>query len=242
MKFKAILFDINGTLVDILTDEGLSEIYRSLSNYLGYHGIDIAPDKLRKEYFARMQRQKKESAEEFPEFDTVQLWQELILEYLSEVEPDEAATMALQLAKMYRAISMFTLKPYPGVIETLALLAERYRLGVLSDAQSAWAVPELKWAGLATFFETVVVSGDLGYRKPDPRIFSLALEQMELSPEEVLFVGNDMYRDIYGAQMAKMKAVYFATNQGRSKHKGVEPDYIIYNFDELLTAVAFLEE
>jgi len=247
MKFKAILFDINGTLVDILTDEGRDDIYRTISNYLRYHGIAVDADRLRSDYFSRLQTQKKQSGEQFPEFDTVKLWRDFLVEHAGFVTVDAGDVGLLEnlpqfLSGMYRAASMFKLQLYPCVSDVLSSLVGQYRLGALSDAQSAWAMPELRAVGLDSFFETVVVSGDLGYRKPDPRIFSLAFARMQLSPEDVLFVGNDMYRDIYGAQQAGMRAVYFASNQGRTKYKETEPDYIIYNFGELLTAIAFLEE
>jgi len=246
MKFKSILFDINGTLVDILTDEGRDDIYRTISNFMRYQGIFISADNLRKDYFARLQQQKKASGEEFPEFDAVQLWFDFLTDQtvdmgLKKPGAQKFRYMSRFLAEMYRAASMFKLQLYPGVEETLTALAKGYRLAALSDAQSAWAVPELRVVQLENFFETIVVSGDLGYRKPDQRIFSLALKRLKLLPQEVLFVGNDMYRDVYGAQQAGLQTVYFATNQGRSKHKETEPDYIIYNFNELPTAVAFLE-
>ena len=65
---------------------------------------------------------------------------------------------------------------------------------------------------------------------------------MQLRPEEVLFVGNDMYRDVFGAQQFGLKTVFFKSNQGRQKYEGTEPDYIIYTFPELLNAVRFFSD
>jgi putative hydrolase of the HAD superfamily len=247
MSFQGILFDVNGTLVDILTDEGREDIYRTISNYLRYHGIAIDAESLRNEYFSRLQIQKKNSNEQFPEFDTVRLWRDFLTQQLGATDSADPlvekkrACMPRFLAEMYRSASMFKLQLYPGVLETLHMLAPRYRLAALSDAQSAWALPELQAVGIDHFFKSVIVSGDLGYRKPDTRIFNLALHHLQLPPEEVLFVGNDMYRDIYGAQQAGMRTVFFASTQGRTKHKDTEADYIIYNFGELSDAIAFLE-
>ncbi len=64
---------------------------------------------------------------------------------------------------------------------------------------------------------------------------------MKLDPSEVLFVGNDMYRDVYGAQRLGMKTVFFKSNQGTQERERVKPDYIIYNFPELLNAIRFFE-
>ena len=64
---------------------------------------------------------------------------------------------------------------------------------------------------------------------------------MRMDPSEVLYVGNDMYRDVYGAQRLKMKTVFFKSNQGTQEKDGVSPDYIIYSFPELLSAIRFFE-
>ena len=97
-------------------------------------------------------------------------------------------------------------------------------------------------SGLADYFYPIVVSGDLGYRKPDPRIFALALRRMHVAPEEAIFVGNDMYRDVHGARQAGMRTVFFATNQGQQRMDGVEAHYNIYRFGELRNAVQFFEQ
>jgi putative hydrolase of the HAD superfamily len=51
-----------------------------------------------------------------------------------------------------------------------------------------------------------------------------------------------MYNDIHGAQKLGMKTVFFQSNQGLQKKEGVNPDYIIYDFSELLEALRFFEE
>jgi putative hydrolase of the HAD superfamily len=65
---------------------------------------------------------------------------------------------------------------------------------------------------------------------------------MKMEPSEVLFVGNDIYRDVYGAQRLGMKTVFCKSNQGTQEKEGVKPDYIIYNFPELLNAIRFFED
>ena len=71
-------------------------------------------------------------------------------------------------------------------------------------------------------------------------MFEMAIEKMGLPPEEILFIGNDMYRDIYGAKNAGLKCVFFRSNQGDHSYHGAEADYIIYHFRELVNAVNFI--
>ena len=49
---KGLIFDLNGTLIDIFTSESDWEIYRTTANFLDYHGVSIAPDRLKEEYFS----------------------------------------------------------------------------------------------------------------------------------------------------------------------------------------------
>lgn len=240
MKFKALLFDINGTVTHILTSETDEDLYRVTANFLNFHGVMVSPGELKALYFDLNRRQRHESSEEFPEFDVEKIFQSVIDEY-KEVHT-LPADLARQTAVVFRAASCFRLEPYTGVTEVLTMMKKQYRLAAVSDGQSLWARPELRAAGLEKFFEFVIVSGDHGFRKPDKRMFDLALERLQISPSEAVYVGNDMYRDISGAGNAGMKTVFFKSDQGDHDFAGHDPDYIIYNFNELPRAVEFLEK
>lgn len=236
---KGLLFDINGTLIDILTNEGDDNVYRTTANFLDYYGVHVPHWKLKELFFELNHKQRHESKEEFPEFDAALIFQDIITQY-STGKTTENIRLAKDAAIVFRAASRFKLDPYPGVEETLKILSKQYKMAVLSDGQTLWALPELRTTGLDRFFSSVTVSGDYGYRKPDPRFFKTALDKMELQPEEVIYIGNDMYRDVYGAKKAGMKTVFFRSNQGDHEYHGADPDYIIYKFEELLRAVEFL--
>jgi putative hydrolase of the HAD superfamily len=163
-------------------------------------------------------------------------------EFTRSLPGEKLEQLPLFLAETFRAASLFRLKRYRGVTGTIKELHQQYQLAALSDGQTAWAVPELRAVGLFDYFSPVIVSGDHGFRKPDQRLFAMTLEAMQLQPEEVLFVGNDMYRDVFGAQQFGLKTVFFKSNQGRQKYEGTEPDYIIYTFPELLNAVRFFTD
>jgi len=244
MIIKAILFDINGTLIDIHTDEGNAEIYRALSHILTYQGIFMHRREVRDEYYRLMEVQRKTSREKYPEFDVVELFREFIKQRVFEpgvIPPEKLKWLPVFLAEAYRGISRNRLQLYPGVLEVLNDLRPRYKLAVISDAQSAWCLPEMHAVGIDGYFDAVIVSGDFGYRKPDSRLFSAALTALEVVPENVLFVGNDMYRDVYAAQRQGIKTVFFSSNQGSKQEEGVKPDYIIYQFSEIKRAVEFFE-
>ena len=244
MKISGILFDVNGTLIDILTDEGKDDIYRTIGCFLAYQGLSIHPNTLRETYFRSMEEQRKQRDWPHPEFDAVKLWSAILDAHSDTLRISVTKRRQLPriLAEMFRALSRIRLNLYPDVGSVLDQLSRSYRMGVVSDGQSAWALPELRETGIAGYFDPIVVSGDHGFRKPDRRLFDSALSRMGQKPETVVFVGNDIYRDIYGARRVGMKTVFFRSNQGRQEMEGVAPDYIIYRFKELPQAIAFLEQ
>ena len=246
MIIKGLIFDINGTVTEINTNEWHDEIYRILSNVLLYQGISLNEQKVRDVYNRLLKSQREAGGEQHPEFNATGIFQEIIDQhataYTLNLPEAKLEQLPFFLAETFRAASLFRLKRYRGVTDTIKELHQQYQLAALSDGQTAWAVPELRAVGLFDYFSPVIVSGDHGFRKPDQRLFAMTLEAMQLRPEEVLFVGNDMYRDVFGAQQFGLKTVFFKSNQGRQKYEGTEPDYIIYTFPELLNAVRFFTD
>lgn len=242
---KGLLFDLNGTLIDIHTDEEDLNAYRVTGNFLDYYGVKITPGKLKEKYFEINRRQRKESREKFPEFDAGKIFYEIIEKFsLSPAETEQEKSERLALAetasRVFRASTRHALSLYDGVKDTLDIYKDKYKMAAVTDGQKLWAEPEWKSCALQDYFSFVLVSGDLGYRKPDERLFQMAIEKMALLPEEILFIGNDMYRDIYGAKNAGLKCVFFRSNQGDHSFHGEEADYIIYHFRELVNAINYI--
>jgi putative hydrolase of the HAD superfamily len=243
MNIRGLIIDMNGTMTDIITNEGHDEIYRMLGNLLSYQGIAIGPGELKESYFSIMKEQCAAYSERYPEFDVVGIFREIIRRQATDftrcLPAEKLEQLPLFLAEAHRAAARFRLQLFPGVVETLTQLRRHHQLAIVSDGQSAYAVPELNAMGLLGLFDPVIISGDLGFRKPDCRLFEQALTRMAMGPDEVLYVGNDMHRDIHAAQQLGIKAVFFQSNQGLQAKEGVVPDYIIYRFPELLDAVGF---
>lgn len=246
MNVRGIIFDLNGTLIDINTDEGNDQIYRAISHLLKYYGLRTSRGDVRDGFYQIMKEQRRRGGEEFPEFDVVAVWREFVASRAARsgvtIPKNKMAVLPHFLSELYRGISLNRLELYPDVREVLDELRPRYRLAALTDAQTAWAVPEMRLVGLEGYFFPVVISGDFGFRKPDQRLFATTLKRMHLPADEVVFVGNDMYRDIHGARLAGLRTVFFATGQGQQSMDGVEAHYNIYRFAELRNAVRFFEE
>ncbi|MFZ0225648.1 MAG: HAD family hydrolase [Mycobacterium sp.] len=171
----AVAFDVNGTLVHIRTDEHREDIFRSIGHFLTYQGIDMRRHQVRDEYFDRLKRQQRNSPHQYPEFDAVAIWRSIIddhaSDYTRELPAERLAQLPLTLAEIYRGVSRKKLKLYPHVREVLEALRQRFSLAIVTDAQTAYARGELHKVGLTHYFDPIIVSGDHGFRKPDPRLF-----------------------------------------------------------------------
>jgi len=238
MDIRAVAFDANGTLVRILTEDGMEEIFRAAAHFLTYQGIDLCRQQVRELYFQIMSEQQHASAERHPEFDATGIWRRIIDEHQTDftrtLPAAKLGQMPLFLAEMSRGISRRKLGLYPHTREVLGTLRGRYPLALVTDAQSAYARGELHRVGLLGYFDPVIVSGDHGYRKPDRRLFQFALDGMKVAAANAMYVGNDMHRDIYGAREAGMTTVMFDSDQGKKTYLDCIPDYTITDLRELL--------
>jgi len=123
----------------------------------------------------------------------------------------------------------------PETIPVLSSLKRNKTIGLVSNFDHPPHVRNiLVHYELDAFFDTIIISGDVSVKKPDPAIFSFALEQTGLSKDEVVYIG-DTNEDVAGAMAAGIRPVFLARPvQGtdkialdyRSTHSGVDsPDY-----------------
>ena len=238
VDIRAVAFDVNGTLVKILADDGEERIFRAAAHFLTYQGIDLHRHELRDLYFQLMKEQLRASPERYPEFDAVGIWRSIVedhgTDFTRALPAAKLQQMPLFLTEMCRGVSRRRLGLYPHVREVLDVLRERCPLAIVTDAQSAYACGELHKVGLIGYFDPIIVSGDHGYRKPDRRLFQFALGGMGVAAENALYVGNDMYRDIFGAQEAGLTTVMFDSDQGAKSYRDCAADYTITDFRDLL--------
>ena len=244
MDIRALLFDINSTLIDIETDERMEEIYRAIGHFLTYQGISLHRGELCDLYFQIMKEQFERSTEKYPEFDVVEVWREVLHRegsgYTRALPPGKLEQLPLLLAELQRGISRKRLRSFPQAKEVVSQLKQHYPLAAVSDAQSAYAVPEIRAVGLYEYLDPIIVSGDYGYRKPDERLFQHALDKLKVLPEHAIFIGNDRYRDIFGAQQLKMKTILFCPIPAVAQLNEAVPDYIIGQFSDLPKAIDVL--
>ncbi|HEU4324354.1 MAG TPA: HAD family hydrolase [Roseiflexaceae bacterium] len=235
MTTTVVLLDLYRTLIDIRTDERRPETWEPLARFLGYRGPTAPPEQLRDAFFAASKRQRRASRERHPEADLVAVFAGLLRE-LGQPDPDGRA---VEVTQLFRALSMVHLKAFPEVVPTLRRLRGRFRLGLVSNAQRCFLEHELARCGLDTLLDTVVVSSDHGFLKPDPRLFHMALEQLGTTPAQAVYVGDSLEHDICGARAAGIRSVWIDRDAAGLPAKApCRPDATIEALDELLEVLS----
>ena len=107
-----------------------------------------------------------------------------------------------------------TVRLAPGVKESLTRIAGKFRLGLVSNGTSATQREKLKALAVEGLFDPVVISEEVGFRKPDARIFELAIANWRVAPGSVLFVGDDPVSDIIGAKAVGMHTLRVGHEEG----------------------------
>lgn len=97
----------------------------------------------------------------------------------------------------------------PALLELLKLLVDHYQLAVVSNHPPGLEQWLIAW-DIRGLFDQVVCSGDVGVAKPDPAIFSLVLERLEVKPQECVFI-DDTEEHVIASQNLGMRAILFTT-------------------------------
>lgn len=196
--FRAVIFDLYGTLID--------ELMHPEANQLIY-------DRKRDEMADMLGVDRKKFATEWSNASHQRMTgglpsTEAALRYICErlgVEPDKGrVTAATELRLEY---SRRSLAPREGVVETLTTLRRRgYRVGLISNCTEE--VSRL-WEStpFAPLFDNAILSFAVRLAKPDRRIYELAAERLGVASNECLYVGDGNDSELSGAERAGMTAV-----------------------------------
>ena len=202
---KGILFDCYKTLIDIVTDEDDHKTYESLSNWLIYHGVRISSDRLKREYKGSCVLGTQGTRQEHPEVRVEKIF-EVICKQHSLWDIDET-TLGEEAARAFRSASLRRLQVFPQSVRLLEEL-KSYPLGIVSNGQRVFSEIELRYLDLFDHFQSVIFSSDLGFKKPDPRIFLAGARALGLNAEEVLYIGDNFENDIVPSVKLGMKSMH----------------------------------
>jgi len=159
-------------------------------------------------------------------------------------EITDAVTETITKAHMAQLQEAFEVRP--ETLEVLEWATARYRTAMISNFAYAPALYDaLDRFGIRSAFETVMVSVEVGWCKPHRIIFDQTFQRMRIRPSEALFVGDQMYIDVYGALSCGMDVVWIQTERQDWSPPEVAlhtctPTYTVESILELITLLESL--
>ena len=145
------------------------------------------------------------------------------------IREDHARTVTDLYVREYPAINA----PMPGARYTVIELGKRYMTGAVSNGFPDVQYTKLETIGLRQELSCIVLSEELGIRKPDPRIFGQAASLLKAKPGECLYVGDSYTNDVIGAINSGMLACWFNRDQIEPATGDIQPDFMIHDLSEL---------
>ena len=241
---KALLFDLGGTLHTVEhTRKSRLDFCTHLLRILEEHGIflDTDAEKLNGILAVNGEEYKHWSEKSLRELPQPEIWSRWYLREFG-LAPETLAPFAEELSFYYDRERVVN-TPRPRLRETLLTLhGMGIRMGVVSNIISTTLVPcVLAEYGIDGLMECVVMSSSTGIRKPDPRIFETAMQEMGISAPETGYVGDTISRDVLGAANAGLGLNIRIDNPSIAHRDAAflgrpdapKADFVIHELDEL---------
>ena len=156
---------------------------------------------------------------------TTSLRERIWISLLSEHGIDDKE-LAHRLSDVYIVLRTESLVLFDGVVRLLVDLREKYTLGLLTNGPSDMQWEKIKLLSLEGYFDTIIVSGDVGIHKPDLRLFARLLREVNAPAYKALYVGNSYEMDIIGANDAGMFSVWVHPNSEEDLQERIADDII----------------
>lgn len=196
-KIEAITFDVGGTLIEPFPSVG--HVY---SQVAAGHGVQITPEVLNTRFAAAWKARKNFG-------HSMRDWSDLVdATFFGLVNRPPSQTFFDEL--FYEFAKPTAWQIFDDVVPCLQQLQKRkIRLAVVSNWDERLR-PLLDALNLAGFFETTIVSIEVGTPKPDRKIFITAAQQLNLEPSRILHIGDSPNEDVNGARAAGFAAMLIA--------------------------------
>lgn len=245
-----VMFDMGGTLEDIYVDAASErEAVEKLQVMLAQAGLDtgVEYDELKARVDAGWVRYGQFRDPTNIELKPVQIWCDYVLTDFG-FPREKLATVCEAIAHMWE-VTHYHRALRPRVADMLqGLKGLGMKLGIVSNTAALYQVFDiLEQYGIRDFFQDVTLSSVTGFRKPDPNIFQVSLRQLQSAPEQCVYVGDTVSRDIIGSKRAGFAAaIQIGSQLTGEKDKGIrrefEPDYLVADIYDVYPIVRGLLE
>lgn len=218
---KAVLFDLDNTLIDFMRMKKNS-VEAAVSAMIDA-GLEVNKKDALKKLFVLYDKYG---------FEESMIFQRYLKDALGKIDYRILANAIVA----YRAVRTSYLQPYPHTDYVLIRLKSRgVKLAIVTDAPKLKAWIRLMAMKIGNFFDVVVAFEDTKHLKPSNLPFKTALEKLKVKAEECLMVGDMPHRDIAGAKKLGMKTCF--ARYGNDKARKTNADFEIDDIKDLLKIV-----
>ncbi len=201
MNYEAIIFDIDGTLIDY--DYSQFQSLDKLLDIIPWNNVSRPPTKDVFDYWY------KEKNEFYTRPDSNQInqydQQKIILENV--LANWKIIVDSTQLTNSLFELYETTWRAYPDVLECLFNL-NKYKVCIISNGESEFQRLKLTKTGLDKYFSEILISGDIKIKKPNPIIYQTMSDRINISLEKCVYIGDRLDFDAIGSSEAGMLGVW----------------------------------
>lgn len=229
---KAVVFDIDNTLYSY--DAGHEVAFAALCDYAAKH-LDMDAETFKEYHKRAMSTVKERLGAECAALHNRLLRYQVLLEQAGlPLYPH-----ALIMNDLYWDTLIGVSEPSPGAAQCIpALKKAGYILGIGTDMTLDYQLKKLTKLQMLPYFDFVVSSEEVLAEKPAKKLFLCCAEKAGAAPEECLFVGDNLKKDVFGAMNAGMEAMWFApTLEQRQAHPEIEA---FDHYDQLLQRLSVI--
>ena len=221
---KAVIFDIDNTLYSF--DKAHEPAMEALRAYAREH-LGLEPEQLAREITLAAEDVKRRLDADCAALHNRTLRIQVMLER-NRLPLNHAAPMG----ELYWDTLLRHAEPSPGSLTCLTKLKEQgYILGIGTDMTIEYQLKKLIRLQMLPYFDFLVCSEEVNAEKPGKKLFLTCAQKAGVSPEECLFIGDNLKKDVFGAKNAGMEALWFApTAEQAAVHPEIE---YIQHYDQL---------
>ncbi|MBQ8833821.1 MAG: HAD family hydrolase [Oscillospiraceae bacterium] len=229
---KAVLFDIDNTLYGY--DAAHAMAWEALCAYVQEH---LHMDR---ETFTRRHREAMDIVKERLGVDCAALHDRCLRYQILLEKHGLPLHHALTMSELYWDTLIRSAEPTPGIMECLPILKKAgYILGIGTDMTLEYQLKKLTRLQMLPYFDFLVTSEEVNGEKPDRKLFLTCAQKAGVAPEECLFIGDSLKKDVLGAKNAGMEALWFAPPpEQAAMHPETET---IYHYDHLTKKLKCLD-
>jgi len=239
MACRAIIFDYIGTLVNCRNytmDASKKKLHKSLVA----EGFDVDKDKFLCAYDLAHEKYRKLRYEQLREVTNAVWVAEALCNLGFKVTADDVRVKAALNIFFQDFIDMLELRE--DAKKLVEQSNEQGKVALISNFTHAPVIyKSLRAVGISEFFNVVVVSEEVGWRKPSAKIFQDALNRLQIKACEAVYIGDSPNEDIKGAKMAGLKTVFVPSQFNTLndlKESKQEPDHIAKDLTEICRSLS----